>query len=154
VINIKPRAGEYVNSWADFRFLPAVFDWIRLFHAMDYLVIVVTNQRGVARGLTHESDLAEIHRRMCEEMSREGAGIDDVFVCPHEEGVCDCRKPRPGLVLNAQQKWKIDLSRSLLIGDSDSDAELARRCGLRFVRVADGRIQQVTIPGEACLPCR
>jgi histidinol-phosphate phosphatase family protein len=154
VINIKPRAGEYVNSWSDFRFLPAVFDWVRLIRALDYLVIVVTNQRGVARGITRESELSEIHRRMCEEMSREGAELDDVFVCPHEEGVCECRKPRPGLVLRAQQKWSIDLPRSLLIGDSDCDAELARCCGLRFVRVADGRIQQVLIPGVKGPPSR
>lgn len=143
VINVKPRDGDYVRTWGEFQFLPCISDWIRLFNAMDYLVIVVTNQRGVARGLLKDSALSDIHVRMCAQLERCGARIDDVFACPHEEGACDCRKPRPGMVIHAQKKWNIDLSRSLLIGDSDRDAELAGNCGLRFIRVANGRIQEV-----------
>ncbi len=140
VINEKAPEGEYVETWPEFRFLPNITDWIRLFNALDQLVIVVTNQRGVARGRMTEQDLAEIHEKMRSALAEQGARIDDIFYCPHEEDACDCRKPRPGLVLRAAAKWDIDLSRSLLIGDSERDAELAKACGLRFLRVASGRL--------------
>ena len=140
VINVKAPAGEYINSWQQFRWIDGIVDWIRLFNAMDFVVIVVTNQRGVARGLTDESNLAEIHQKMQSELASKGARIDDVYVCPHAADTCQCRKPNPGLVQQAQRKWDIDLSQSLLIGDSDSDAELAARCAMRFVRVAGGKI--------------
>lgn len=140
VINAKPAEGEYIRSWSEFRFLPNAGDWIRLFNALDLLVVVVTNQRGIARGLMSAGEAAAIHARMVEELASVGARIDDVLVCPHEEGECDCRKPRPGLVLRAAAKWDIDLGASILIGDSWRDRELASACGLRYVEVSDGRI--------------
>jgi histidinol-phosphate phosphatase family protein len=140
VINCKPRPGEYICRWEEFRFIPAIVDWIRLFNALELLVIVVTNQRGVARGLVEPEELARIHKNMIDQLGAAGAGIDDVFCCPHEEGVCDCRKPAPGLVLQAARKWDIDLARSIMIGDSARDQELAQRCGMQFIAVADGRV--------------
>lgn len=140
VINASPAPGEYIRSWSEFRFLPGVSDWIRLFNVLGFLVIVVTNQRGIARGLVSATEVEEIHRRMREELAGAGARIDDVFCCPHEEGACECRKPKPGLILQASRKWNLDLAASLLIGDSEADRELARSCKLTFVRVHDGRI--------------
>lgn len=140
VINVKMPESEYVRNWDEFQFLPNVADWIRIFNALDFLVIVVTNQRGVALGRMSEAALAEIHRRMVSELAAAGACIDDVFACPHHSGSCDCRKPKPGLVHAAQAKWDINLAGSLMIGDSDSDAELAVVCGLRFLRARDGRL--------------
>jgi D-glycero-D-manno-heptose 1,7-bisphosphate phosphatase len=137
VINEKAPEHDYIRSWSQFRFLPNIADWIRIFNALDYLVIVVTNQRGIARGLMSREAVDEIHANMIGELARAGARIDDVFVCPHENDTCDCRKPKPGLVVQAKAKWDIDLERSLMIGDSDDDAELAQVCGLRFLR-ADG----------------
>lgn len=132
--------GDYVRTWSQFQFLPNVVDWIRLFQALDHLVIVVTNQRGVALGRMTSRDVQEIHEKMLRELEAQGAVINDIFVCPHAENGCDCRKPRPGLVLQAQQKYDIDLAASLLIGDSDSDEQLARNCGLRFLRAEHGRL--------------
>jgi histidinol-phosphate phosphatase family protein len=140
VINVKKPEGEYVRIWDEFHLIPAVVDWILLFNALDFLVIVVTNQRGVARGLIRPEDLLDIHARMTSELARRGARLDDIFVCSHEEGTCDCRKPRPGLIRQAQQRWDIDLSRSLLIGDSESDRQLAGNCGLRFLKAERGHI--------------
>jgi len=140
VINASPPRGEYVRRWEEFAFLEPVFDWVRLFNALDLLVIVVTNQRGVALGRMARADVDDIHRRMVAEFDRRGCRIDDVFVCPHEEGTCDCRKPRPGMVLAAQRKWNIELAGSLLIGDSDRDRDLAGACGLRFLRADNGRL--------------
>jgi D-glycero-D-manno-heptose 1,7-bisphosphate phosphatase len=143
VINMKPPAGDYVRSWAEFRFVPTIAGWIRLFNALDLLVIVVTNQRGIARGLTSQETVDEIHRNMLAELARGGARIDDIFHCPHDRHHdCRCRKPRPGMVEQAQRKWDIDLPNSLMIGDSDKDAELAANCGMKFLRVDEGRFVQ------------
>lgn len=140
VINEKATPHEYIRQWSEFRFLPNVSDWIRIFNALDYRVIVITNQRGIARGKMTRQAVDEIHRRMIEELDEHGARVDDVFLCPHEEGTCDCRKPKPGMLLQAQAKWDIDFSASLLIGDSDEDEAVASACGVRFLRVRDGRI--------------
>ena len=140
VINVKPPSGEYIGSWEEFRFVPTISDWIRLFNVLGYLVVVITNQRGIALGLTSRETIDTIHRRMVEELALRGARIDDVFYCPHEENACDCRKPRPGLIMQAQQKWEIDLSRSLMVGDSERDRELAAAVRLPFVLVDEGRI--------------
>jgi histidinol-phosphate phosphatase family protein len=143
VINWKAAPGEYIRSWEECRLIPAAVDWIRLFNALDLLVIVVTNQRGVARGIMSLDDVDRIHREMRAELARRGAHIDDVYCCVHEKNACDCRKPRPGLVREAARKWDIDIPHSILIGDSENDRELARICGMRFVEVDEGKIQAV-----------
>ena len=140
VINRKPPQGEYIRAWKDFEIIPPIVDWIRLFNTMGHLVVVVTNQRGIARGLMQQPEIDELHERMLQELSRLGARVDDVFCCPHEYNTCDCRKPKPGLVLQASRKWNIDMARSILIGDSGIDAELAQACNLPFIRVNEGRI--------------
>ena len=147
VINAAPPAGEYIHSWEEFRLLPEVVSWISLFKAAGYLAIVVTNQRGIARGLYADADVLALHERMRAELAARGAILDDIFYCPHEEGACDCRKPRPGLVLEAQRKWDIDLAASLLIGDSDRDRRLAERCGLSFALVREGQVMQTILRG-------
>jgi histidinol-phosphate phosphatase family protein len=147
VVNVKPPEGEYVRTWDEFRLIPAAVDWVRLFNAAGHLVVVVTNQRGVARGLMRLEDVADIHARMTAELARRGARIDGVLVCPHEEGACDCRKPRPGLVREAQRRWDIDLGRSLLVGDSESDRQLAVNCGLRFLLARGGHIVEAVTGG-------
>ena len=89
-----------------------------------------------------EADVETIHELMKHELSSRGARIDDIYTCPHGEECCDCRKPKPGMIYKARQKWDIDLSGSLLIGDSDSDADLAAACGLRFLRALNGHLQK------------
>ncbi len=140
VINRKAAAGEYIRGWSEFEFLPNITDWIRRFNALDFLVIVVTNQRGIARGMMTRESVDEIHRNMIAELASRGARVDDVLVCPHEENSCDCRKPKPGMVKEAQARWNIDLKGSLMIGDSDTDEALALACGLRFLRAAHGAL--------------
>jgi D-glycero-D-manno-heptose 1,7-bisphosphate phosphatase len=140
VINEKPGKGEYIRTPAEFRLLPNIADWIRLFNALDLLVVVATNQRGVALGVMTEDDLAAVHAKMIGDLAERGARLDDVFYCPHALDSCDCRKPKPGLVLAARDKWDIDLSSSLLLGDSDNDRDLAINCGMGFLRVEAGRL--------------
>ncbi len=143
VINEAPVPGEYIVRWDDFRIIPAVVDWIRLVRALGYLVIVVTNQRCVALGLASLATVDDIHRRMSDELAARGAPVDDVYCCPHEEGACDCRKPKPGLVTAAAAKWNIDLKQSIMIGDSDRDRGLAANTGMTFVEVHGGSVTDV-----------
>lgn len=134
VINEKAVPGDYIRSVQQFRLMPNIADWIRLFNALGLLVIVVTNQRGVARGLMTEEALSAIHKRMVDDLAIKHARIDDIFCCTHDEDSCECRKPKPGLVYSARDKWCIDLAQSLLLGDSESDRQLAVACGLSFSR--------------------
>jgi histidinol-phosphate phosphatase family protein len=143
VINRKPPEHDYIRRWEDFEFLPGIANWIRLFNVLGHPVLVITNQRGVARELITLDELEEIHRRMKDALEAEGARIDGVFCCPHEEGACDCRKPRPGLILEAQRKWDADLAHSLYIGDSETDRQLAATCGMAFARFENGQPVEV-----------
>ncbi len=147
IINEPAAPGEYIRNWGEFRLIESAVDWIRLFNALGLLVVVVTNQRGVALGKMRAEDVDDIHRRMTALLDARGARIDDVFWCPHEEGACNCRKPRPGLVHRARDKWDIDLASSIVIGDSARDRGLARACGMVFVRASGGRVVEVVIPG-------
>lgn len=149
VINAAPPPGEYIRRWEEFRLLPEAVSWIRLFKAAGFLTIVLTNQRGIALGLYSQADLEAIHDKMRAALAAQGAILDDIFYCPHDEGACDCRKPLPGLVQAAQQKWDIDLGASLLIGDTERDRRLAERCGIPFARVLDGRVLETIRPREA-----
>ena len=138
VINQKAPEHDYIKSWDEFHFLPGVKEAIRRIHQKGYLVIVVTNQRGIARGLMTEKDLKEIHRKMCEELQKQGASIDDIFYCPHDiKDNCTCRKPQPGMLIQAQNKWDIDFAKSCIIGDSDSDIEAGQRVGCRGILTTD-----------------
>jgi D-glycero-D-manno-heptose 1,7-bisphosphate phosphatase len=140
VINASPAPGGYICKWEEFHLIPEAVEWIRLFHALDLLVIVVTNQRGVSRGLIDPAELARIHANMQAELAHLGARVDDVFCCPHEENTCNCRKPRPGLVWQAASKWNIDVQRSILLGNSACDRQLAENCGMHFVGVREGHV--------------
>jgi D-glycero-D-manno-heptose 1,7-bisphosphate phosphatase len=148
VINVKPPEGEHVCRWEEFHIFPGFSDWIRLANALGYLVIVVSNQRAVARGLLRSEELDAIHARMIAELAQAGARIDGILFCPHKEGTCDCRKPRPGMVYRAQKQWNIDLAGSLLVGDSDCDRKLAEICGIPFIRVEGGRFEEIVLPRQ------
>ena len=138
VINQKAPEHDYIKNWDEFHFLPSVKEAIRRIRENGYLVIVVTNQRGIARGLMTEKDLKEIHRKMCEELQKCGAYIDDIFYCPHDiKDNCTCRKPQPGMLIQAQNKWDIDFAQSYIIGDSDSDIEAGRRVGCQGILTTD-----------------
>ena len=135
VINEKAPEHEYVTEWGKFRFLPDAAEGIKKLNGAGYRIVIVSNQRGVARGLMTAEQVDEIHRRMCAELEKCGAHIDDIYVCPHGEGECSCRKPEIGLFLMAERKFAVDKSASWMIGDSESDVEAGRRYGVRTVLV-------------------
>lgn len=139
VINERAADDDYVTSWSGFRFLPGALDALRLLADAGVRVIVLTNQRGIARGRMTEQDLADIHRQMREAVTTAGGRIDAVYHCPHDVGACDCRKPRIGLYRQAQHDFPdIRLEASVSVGDSVSDIEAAVRAGSRAFLVTSG----------------
>jgi len=148
VINRKPPEGDYVTRWEDFHILPGVAEGIALLNRAGFLVIVVTNQRCIAKGLMSAAELEKMHKRMTELLAKAGAIVDETFYCPHEiELGCDCRKPAPGMLLNAARLRGIELSASWMIGDSEIDVEAGRRAGCKTVRLMPAA---EAIPGARC----
>lgn len=141
VINDRASLGEYITRWEEMKFLPSIADAIRLLKQNGFLVIVATNQRCVARGLIATEDLEVLHRKMCKELALGGALIDRVYYCPHDvDPPCDCRKPKPGMLLRAAQDYEIALSESWMVGDSGTDVEAGKRAGCRTVRIAQSEL--------------
>lgn len=148
VINRKPPEGDYVTRWEDFHILPGVAEGIALLNRASFSVIVVTNQRCIAKGLISAAELEKMHERMTEILGKAGAIVDGTFYCPHEiEPACDCRKPAPGMLLNAARLHGIELSASWMIGDSDVDVEAGRNAGCKTVRLTPAA---EALPGARC----
>lgn len=136
VINRKAPEGQYVTKWEQLQFLPGVAQGIAALNRAGFRVIVVTNQRCVAKGLLTTRDLESIHQRMCEVLTQGGATIDAVFYCPHEiDPPCGCRKPQPGMLLAAARAHNIELAESWMIGDSDIDIDAGRNAGCKTARL-------------------
>lgn len=127
----------YVRSLEEFEMLPGVDVALMQTRALGRLSILVTNQRGIARGLMSISDLEQIHRVMQAELiARIGFGFDGIYYCPHgTDDACSCRKPQPGMLIDAATDHHVDLRSSWMIGDSPSDIEAGRRAGCRTVRI-------------------
>lgn len=133
----------FLTHIEDFELLPGVSDAIKLFHEMGYLVIVVTNQPVIARGEISLEELDEIHKKLETLLGREGAYIDDLFFCSHHpdrgfEGEvlkykidCECRKPKPGMLLKAAKIYNMDLSRSWMVGDGERDIKAGKNAGCK-----------------------
>lgn len=135
VINKKPAEHDYVKSWGEFEFLPGVAEFIREIRKK-FLVIVITNQRGVSKGLMTLGDLVNVHKKMEEELGKKKAKIDGIYFCPHgAEDSCSCRKPKPGMIFSAAKDFDIDLSQSFLIGDAKSDIKVGKRAGCKTILV-------------------
>lgn len=131
---------DYVKSWEEFTFLDGALVALRALATSPFRVAVVTNQSAINRNLVSRQTVEGIHSRMVEEIKRAGGRVDRVLYCPHrpDEG-CDCRKPRTGLVFQAQSELGLDLARSYLVGDSMEDVEAARASGCFPILVRTGR---------------
>ncbi|HWZ81715.1 MAG TPA: HAD family hydrolase [Terriglobales bacterium] len=137
VINRKAHEGEYITRWEDVEILPGVSEAIASLNRAGFRVIVVTNQRCVAKGLITIAELEMLHQKMCGRLKNAGAVIDAVYYCPHEnEPKCGCRKPAPGMLLDAARDHSIDLNVSWMIGDSEADVEAGRQAGCKTALVA------------------
>jgi D-glycero-D-manno-heptose 1,7-bisphosphate phosphatase len=136
---------HYLAAPKQVRLIPGAADAVRKLNDAGVLVVVVTNQAGVARGYFPESRVAEVHARLSELLAAHGARIDAYFYCPHHpEGAgayrvaCECRKPKPGMLLTAARELDIDLARSWMIGDKPCDAEAGTAAGCRTLLLRTG----------------
>jgi histidinol-phosphate phosphatase family protein len=130
VLNRKPPRAQYVRSWSEFEWVPGAREGLKRLKDAGFRVIIVSNQAGVARGAMTEADLLDIHRHLVREAVLAGGRIDAIYYCPHnwDEG-CECRKPRPGMLFQAQRDFSLDLSRTPFIGDDERDAQAAEAAG-------------------------
>jgi D-glycero-D-manno-heptose 1,7-bisphosphate phosphatase len=121
---------DYIKSRSEFKFIPGSIEAIRLLTLGGFTSIVITNQSALARRFISLGELDLIHSMMKDAIVSGGGMITDIFFCPHmpNDG-CECRKPAPGLLLQAQRKYNIDLSKSIMVGDSAKDIECARNAG-------------------------
>ncbi|NCD33762.1 MAG: HAD family hydrolase [Spartobacteria bacterium] len=134
IINQSPGPG-YVEHVDDFHLIPAFIDALRIVKKHHRLAIVISNQRGVSRGIMSAKTVDAIHDKLQRSLQNHGLAMDAIYYCPHNHNECDCRKPKPGMLLRASEDWHIDLAHSLMVGDSESDVEAGHRAGCRTVRV-------------------
>lgn len=131
--------GDYVKSWDEFVFLPGALAAIRRLVDHGTLVIVISNQAGVGKGLMAPDVVEEVHQRMVAESRSETGQIAAVYWCPHtSEDRCDCRKPNPGLLLQAARDWGLDLEQCYLVGDALTDIEAGQSVGCITILVRTG----------------
>lgn len=150
----------FLGDPEDLRLLPGAAESLRLLERAGWLAIVVTNQSGVARGLFGERELAEVHARLEAELARSDARLDAIFYCPHHPDhgrapfrqTCACRKPAPGMLLAAAERFALELGACWTVGDSLRDLEAGRRAGLAggiLVLTGKGLGERARLPADA-----
>ena len=136
---------DYLYQTEDFEFIPGAPEAIRLLNQAGIMVVVVTNQSGVARGYYTENDVESLHRHIATELERFGAHVDAWLYCPHHPDgrgsyalPCNCRKPLPGMLQEAARRYNISLENSTIIGDKRADIEAGKAAGCRTILVRTG----------------
>ena len=146
---------EYLYRVDEFEFIPGAPQAVRLLNEAGFLVVVVTNQSGVARGYYTEDDVAVLHRHIASELANAGARVDAWYYCPHHPSgrgsyslPCRCRKPLPGMLQEAARRYNIDLAASVMIGDKlvDMEAGIAAGCSTILVRTGYGAVEEAHVP--------
>jgi D-glycero-D-manno-heptose 1,7-bisphosphate phosphatase len=124
---------NYLHTIEKFEFIPEIFDICRFYSQNRFLIFVVTNQAGIARGYYSVDDVFKLNEWMVAQFQAQGIPIEKIYFCPHHPditGPCSCRKPNPGMILTAAKEFEINLSKSILIGDKESDIEAGYNAGI------------------------
>jgi D-glycero-D-manno-heptose 1,7-bisphosphate phosphatase len=122
---------DYVRNWSEAKFISGVLPALARLTNTPYRIVIVTNQAGIGRGIISRLVVEDIHARLIQEIIKSNGRIDGVYICPHKpEDGCSCRKPQPGLILQAAQDLEIDLGRSMMIGDNLSDVQAGLAAGI------------------------
>jgi D-glycero-D-manno-heptose 1,7-bisphosphate phosphatase len=143
---------HYLSQPEQIELLPTVSETISLLNSRGIPVVIVTNQAGVARGYFPEHSLIAIHDHLCQVLAKKNARVDGIYYCPHHPSaglgtfrkVCDCRKPLPGMLTRAAGELSIDLTRSLMIGDRESDLQAGAHAGCQTALVTTGYGQETS----------
>ncbi len=141
---------DYIRSWETAAFIPGSLQALARLRDLALRIVIVTNQSAVGRGLVELEEAQVVNLRLVEAVEHAGGRIDAVYVCPHHpEAGCPCRKPKPGLILQAAEEMAVDLPRSTLVGDAVSDLQAGRAAGvgrLALVRTGLGASQISLLP--------
>jgi D-glycero-D-manno-heptose 1,7-bisphosphate phosphatase len=131
---------DHVKSWDEFVFLPGALDAMARLSQSDLRIVIITNQAVINRRLVPAEVVEDINARMVRAIGAVGGRVDRVVYCPHRpDEQCSCRKPQPGLLLRAAEELDLDLSRSYLVGDAESDVQAGQAVGCRCYLVLTGR---------------
>ena len=135
---INKERKDYVKNISELEIFHGIAELIKRLKDAGLLVIVITNQSAVNRGKTSQKNIEKIHNKIQDYLNRNETSIDGFYFCPHrpDEG-CNCRKPKPGLVIKAANEFKIDLKNSWMIGDSDSDVIVAQKVGCNALKIGN-----------------
>ena len=134
---INEERGEHTFRQQDFRFVNGFFDSVKRFVKSGYELIIITNQSGITKGLYTHEELLILHSWMLQEFTKNGLSVLEVFYCPHftELGKCICRKPNSNMLERAIAKYKVDVAKSYMIGDSQRDIQAAAKVGVSGVKI-------------------
>jgi len=139
----------YCSRPEDLELLPGVGEGIRLLNESGFVVVIITNQSGIARDYFTEETLGKIHQKLKDDLAKFGAHIDAIYYCPHHPSDgCDCRKPMPALTFRAAQEHHIDLARSFFIGDRLQDVETGHLAGCKTVLISPTEISETLLQSE------
>jgi histidinol-phosphate phosphatase family protein len=128
---------NYLRHPEQIELLPGAIEGLQLLRDAGWLLLMATNQSGVARGYFSEARLAEIHKALQSLLQRQGVQMDAIYYCPHHpDDHCECRKPLPGMLIQAAKEWYVNLAESYVVGDSERDVESGKRAGCRAVLIA------------------
>ena len=131
---------EYVRGWADVVFIPGALAALAEIARSEYAIVIVTNQAGVGKGVISLAEAEAINERVQTEIERTGGRVDGLYLCPHTESDgCECRKPKPGMLLQAARDLDLDLSQAWMIGDAVTDLQAGEAVGARPLLVLTGR---------------
>jgi D-glycero-D-manno-heptose 1,7-bisphosphate phosphatase len=136
IVNQSPGPG-YVNHLDDFHILPGFADCVRAAAEKGLPSVLVTNQRGIARGITPPAQLDAMHRHLSDELARAGLALLDIFICTADDEAHPDRKPNPGMLRTAAKRHHLDLSKSWMIGDRESDVKTGQNAGVAVTVLVD-----------------
>jgi histidinol-phosphate phosphatase family protein len=136
IVNHPPPPGEYVERPADFHIQESFIDALAVVQRKGLPSVIITNQQGIGKGRYTEADVRTMHRMLEAELRKRALKVPGLFFCPHLAAAqCACRKPKPGMLLEAAEKYQLNLVRSWMVGDHESDVQAAHAAGCRAIRV-------------------
>ena len=138
VLNKKMPKAKYVTNWREWEWKEGSLDGLKLLKDNEYKIILISNQPGISRGMMTEKNLEDIHSNMIKDIDKVGSEIESIYVCKcNWDDGCDCRKPEPGMIFNAQFDHDINLSKTYFLGDDERDMEAAKRAGCKKFLVGE-----------------
>lgn len=137
----------YIYKWEDFYFNPGIFSFLKYFQEKGYLIIIISNQGGISKGIYTTKQVDELHKKMIAELEKKGINVAEAYYCPHHSSIenCICRKPDSLLIEKSVARFNLDKSKCLLFGDSDRDIEAAEKIGIRAIKLkANSDLSNIT----------